>query len=154
MSKIIINGTELELDVTDADQLEAIEAAMKSVSEAMNSDALSKMTAPDMIRTQCCAVFAAFNMIFGDGTDRAVFGGKCSLMEAMEAFARLVGEIENQKKLMEDMTSKLKSQASALKVDTSRAASKAPIAFKPAAKHDPESIARAVAEILAREPAD
>ena len=154
MSKIIINGTELELDVTDADQLEAIEAAMKSVSEAMDNYDLSQMTAPDMIRAQCRAVFEAFNMIFGDGTDRAVFGGKCSLVEAMEAFARLVGEIENQKKLMEDMTSKLKSQASALKVDTSRAASKAPLAFKPAAKHDPESIARAVAEILAREPAD
>ena len=154
MSKIIINGTELELDVTDADQLEAIEAAMKSVSEAMDNYDLSQMTAPDMIRAQCRAVFEAFNMIFGDGTDRAVFGGKCSLVEAMEAFARLVGEIENQKKLMEDMTSKLKSQASALKVDTLRAASKAPLAFKPAAKHDPESIARAVAEILAREPAD
>ena len=80
----------------------------------MNSDALSKMTAPDMIRTQCRAVFAAFNMIFGDGTDRAVFGGKCSLMEAMEAFGRLVGEIKKPKKLVKDMTSKLKSQASAL----------------------------------------
>lgn len=154
MSKIIINGAELELDVTSADQLEAIEAAMKSVSEAMNSDALSKMTAPGMIRAQCRAVFAAFNMIFGDGADTAVFGGRCSLMEAMGAFADLISEIENQKKLMEDMTSKLKSQASAIKVDTSRAASKAPLAFKSTAKRDPESIARIVEEILAREPAD
>lgn len=154
MSKIIISGTGLELDVTDADQLEAIEAAMKSVSEAMNSDALSKMDAPDMIRAQCHAVFSAFNMIFGDGTDTAVFGGRCSLLEAMEAFGCLVSEIENQKKFVEDMTAKLKSQAASSKVDTSRAASKAPLAFKPAAKHDPEAIARAVAEILAREPAD
>lgn len=154
MSKIIINGTELELDVTDADQLEAIEAAMKSVSEAMDNYDLSQMTAPDMIRAQCRAVFEAFNMIFGDGTDRAVFGGKCSLVEAMVAFGRLVGEIENSKKLARDMVSKLKSQASTIQVDTSQAASKAPLAFKPAAKRDPESIARIVAEILAREPAD
>lgn len=154
MSRIIISGTELELDITNADQLEAVEAAMKSVSEAVHSEALSKMATPDAIRAQCRAVFAAFNTIFGDGTDTEVFGGRCSLLEAMGAFSALVSEIENQKKFVEDMTAKLKSQAASSKVDTSQAASKAPLAFKPAAKHDPEAIARAVAEILAREPAD
>lgn len=92
---MIINGVELEdVDVLDVDTIEKYEEAIAMVKkEAAESKGL-KMSV--MIRQQCTAVFDCLNIIFGEGTDKRVFGDKVNLRVCLAAFDELITNFSTQ----------------------------------------------------------
>ena len=84
---MIINGIELEdIDITEMGTLKKYEDAHKRVVEV--AEKTKKLKEPvQMIKQQCNAVFNFFNSLFGEGTDKKVFGDKVSLKVCVKAFA-------------------------------------------------------------------
>lgn len=103
-----INNVELEdIDIFDADTAEKYEIAVKKVQEeAAASKLLESIRLSEAIRKQCNAVFNCFNTMFGDGTDRKVFGNKVNLMICLKAFEELIIHVNEQKKELEKLTNK------------------------------------------------
>ena len=48
------------------------------------------MKVSESIRYQCNAIFDIFNTLFGEGTDKKVFGNKVNLLTCLKAFEELV----------------------------------------------------------------
>lgn len=99
MSKINIKGVELEINVLDADTAEKMENAMEHVrikSAEFQADKSMKLSAG--IRAVCQLVFECFNSIFGDGTDKRIFGNHTDMGECMEAFAELARQTKQEGK--------------------------------------------------------
>lgn len=103
-----INGIEIgELDIYDADTMEKCEAALKKVQDDVAEITQSKVnSAADAIRMQCKSVFDCFNSVFGEGTDKKIFGNKTNLRVCLKSFAELVDNIGEQKKDLENLTKK------------------------------------------------
>jgi hypothetical protein len=103
-----INNVELEdVDIFDVDTAEKYEEAVKKVQEeAAASKLIEDISLSAMIRKQCNAVFNCFNTIFGEGTDKTVFGDKVNLMICLKAFEELIVNVNEQKKELEKLTSK------------------------------------------------
>lgn len=102
---MIINGVELEnLDVFDVEIAEKYENALEKAKNVENEIKGLKISAA--IRKQCETVFGIFNELFGEGTDRRVFGDKVNLITCLKAFDELVTEVETQSKEIEKITNK------------------------------------------------
>ncbi|WP_027640106.1 DUF6673 family protein [Clostridium cadaveris] len=100
-----INGVELEdLDIFDLDVAGKYENALKNVEDM--SEKVKGMTVAESIRTQCNAVFNVFNELFGEGTDKKVFGNKVNLLTCLKAFEELVIQMNEQKSEIEKIASK------------------------------------------------
>jgi chemotaxis protein histidine kinase CheA len=102
MSKITIKDTELELDIYDADENERVLSAISKAKDALTG--ADGQNAADSIRDACHAVFECFNAIFGDGTDRKIFGEKCNLRDAMRAIFQLCDAVQEQRAELEAET--------------------------------------------------
>ena len=102
---MLINGVELEdIDVFDADIAERYENALeKVVEDNKNVDGIKVSI---IIRQQCNAVFKLFNTMFGEGTDKKVFGDKVNIVTCLKAFEELVEQVNIQKQEVEKMASK------------------------------------------------
>lgn len=90
MSKININGIDLEINMFDADTAEKVENAIvhvKTKSEEIRTNTSIKFS--QSIRCICNEVFDCFNTIFGAGTDKQIFGDRTDMGECLEAFAEL-----------------------------------------------------------------
>lgn len=100
-----INGVELQdLDIFEADTVEKYEGALeKVVNGAKETESLKSSVA---IREQCNLVFDCFNTLFGEGTDKKIFGNKVNLLTCLKAFEELVEYTGEQKKELEKFTSK------------------------------------------------
>lgn len=106
MDRVIeINGVELSFDFTDADTVDLFERASARVKQTIDED-MSGLKHSDAIRKVCHAVFDFFNDIFGEGTDREVFGGKCSMNDCLDAFACVYREANRQNQEMVDKKAK------------------------------------------------
>ena len=106
-----INNVELEdMDIYDLDTAEKYEGALEKVrkeaEETKNTEVVGGTALSFAIRKQCNSVFDCFNAIFGEGTDKKVFGDKTNLMVCLKAFEELVLHADEQKKEMEKMTNK------------------------------------------------
>ena len=103
-----INNVELEdVDIFDVDTAEKYEEAVKKVQkESEESKQLEDISLSAMIRKQCNAVFDCFNTIFGEGTDKKVFGQKVNLMTCLKAFEELIVNVNEQKQELEKLTDK------------------------------------------------
>lgn len=86
---IEMNGVQLDLNMADADENERVTTALKNVSERISKIDTGASEA-DGIRMICREVFSCFNEIFGEGTDKKVFGNKTDLNTALSAFSQLV----------------------------------------------------------------
>lgn len=91
-----INGIELkDIDLLDADVMENVEIAtenvMKDIEEVKKTKSYS-----EAIRKQCTAIFEYFNAIFGEDTDREIFGDKTNLRECLNAFKEFQVYVEDQ----------------------------------------------------------
>lgn len=96
MSKINIKGVELEINMLDADQAEKVEKELESVKNKCEKlQANNNMKLSDGIRKTCQIVFDCFNSIFGDGTDKRIFGNRTDMGECMEAFAELAKQTQD-----------------------------------------------------------
>lgn len=102
---MVINGVELQdVDIFDLETAEKCDKAFDEVKKKANIKEGTGLT--EIIRIQCNAVFECFNEIFGEGTDKKVFGNKTNLRVCLKAFEELVEYANEQKKEMDNMYSK------------------------------------------------
>ena len=102
---MLINNVELEdIDILDADVAEKYESAIDSVNEMVEK--VVGMKASESIRTQCTTIFDVFNTIFGEGTDKKVFGTKVNLLTCMKSFEELVLLLNVKNKEVEGLLNK------------------------------------------------
>ncbi|CAI3674763.1 conserved hypothetical protein [Clostridium neonatale] len=99
-----INNVELEMDIYDADTMEKIEKAITKTVDEINSK--QGKTNSETIRIQCTAIMDCFNDVFGEGTDRQLFGGKTNLMVCLNAFEEFTNEILEQRKKINKLNNK------------------------------------------------
>lgn len=100
-----INGVELEdLDVYDLEVAERYDKVLEDLKGIEENNKNMSMT--DIIKTQCEGVFNVFNTMFGEGTDKKVFGDKVNLRICLKAFEELVVQVNEQKAEIEKITNK------------------------------------------------
>ncbi|MEE0733281.1 MAG: DUF6673 family protein [Acutalibacteraceae bacterium] len=92
---MIIQGVKLpDIDPAELDQLELWELSFETFSKAITK-AKTMKKASEAVRSQCFATFALFNQLFGDGTDKTIFGDRTNLVICMEAVQELVTAVNN-----------------------------------------------------------
>ena len=102
---MIINNVDLiDIDIFDADTAEKYEDALKEV-EAV-TETVKDMKLSDSVKAQCNSIFKVFNILFGEGTDKKVFGDKVNLLVCIKAFGELVEQVNKQKSAMEEIADK------------------------------------------------
>lgn len=88
-----INNVELkDIDIYDLEVAEAWEE-IKNESVSLESEAKG-LSLADSIRLQCNFVFESFNKLFGQGTDKKIFGERVNLMICLSAFQELTQHLE------------------------------------------------------------
>lgn len=104
---MIINGVELEdIDIYDLEVAEKYDKVLENLKEIEQNNNSTNMSMVDTIKIQCNAIFDVFNLMFGEGTDKKVFGSKVNLLVCMEAFEELVSQMNDKKAEMEKITNK------------------------------------------------
>ena len=94
-----INNVELEdLDIYDVEELERFETALEYFKDNVKDmDKFEK--ASEYMRYNCELIFNMFNDIFGEGTDKKIFGNKTNLLVCIKAVDELVTYVnENRSK--------------------------------------------------------
>lgn len=89
-----INGVTLAFDMLEAEDNRRVTQAVQTASAA--AQGIEPTSEHESIRTLCGIVFACFNEIFGEGTDKQIFGETANLRTALEAFDALVAEKDAQ----------------------------------------------------------
>lgn len=86
--KFQIYDAEVELDFLDADEMERVEAALTRVDERSHALVAEAKNMPQSqaVRNQCKVIFDFFDDVFGEGTHKRIFGTKCNLIQALNAF--------------------------------------------------------------------
>lgn len=102
---MIINGVELEdLDIYELEVAERYEKALAKVNEDSNKGNSKSLS--EGIKYQCNLIFDFFNTLFGEGTDKKIFGNKVNLMTCVKAFEEVVLRMNEQKKEIEKLSNK------------------------------------------------
>lgn len=102
---MIVNGIELEdIDIYDLEVAEKYEKALKTVQESSRKDDSKSLS--EGIRFQCNLIFDFLNTVFGEDTDKKLFGDKVNLMTCMKAFEEIVLKMNEQKKEIEKLSNK------------------------------------------------
>lgn len=93
-----INGVELEdIDLMEADNADKYEKAMKELEVLAAKETDYKgMSLGDVIRYKCNIVFEFFNIMWGVGTDKKVFGNRTNIRICTEAVEIVVSEMKKQ----------------------------------------------------------
>jgi hypothetical protein len=100
-----INGVELQdIDILDLEVAKKWEKALESVEGVAKS--IEGMKISETIRIQCTAIFEVFNTLFGEGTDKKIFGDRVNLMMCLKALEELVTQVNSQSAEVEKMASK------------------------------------------------
>ncbi len=98
-----INNVELkDIDIYDLDVAEAWEE-IKNESVSLESEAKG-LSLADSIRLQCNFVFESFNKLFGQGTDKKIFGERVNLMICLSAFQELANNLDKSASRIEKYT--------------------------------------------------
>lgn len=90
-----INGIDLELDLMDADIAEKYEKSIKEMDQKEKNKLVEGKSFAEIIRQECNIVFDFFNSVWGEGTDKKIFGSKTNYSECEDAFKKVV-EYSNQ----------------------------------------------------------
>ena len=89
-----INNVELEdLDFMDLEVMERFEELQDEYNNKLQDKPDFEKTS-ELIRYHCEIVFDLFNGLFGDGTDKKVFGNKTNLLKCTKAVDELFMYIE------------------------------------------------------------
>lgn len=100
-----INGVELpDLDILDLEVAEKYEKVLNNIKDL--GEKVKGLGMVESMRTQCNAVFDVFNTMFGEGTDKKVFGDKVNLLTCLKAFEELVMQLNAQKGEVEKLVNK------------------------------------------------
>ena len=107
MSKVTINGVELELDLMDADVVEKFEDLNKEiVKKIQDPKAYEGLSTADGMKYQCTCVNEYFDELFGTGTAEKVFHKNNNLGIRMEGFAQVTALSGEAKTFMDDLSAK------------------------------------------------
>ena len=107
MSKVTINGVDLELDLMDADVVEKFEDLNKGIVEKIQDPkAYEGLSTADGMRYQCTCVNEYFDELFGAGTAEKVFHKNNNLGIRMEGFAQVTTLSGEAKAFMDDLSAK------------------------------------------------
>lgn len=102
---MIVNGVELEnLDIFDVEVAEKYESELKKVQE--KSSETNGKSLSEGIKIQCNCIFDFFNRMFGEGTDKKVFGDKVNLLTCIKAFEEVISQVNEQKKELDKISNK------------------------------------------------
>lgn len=102
---MIINDVELrDLDLLDLEDAELYEKAIYKMDDAEKKIKVDSLT--DFIKTRCNLVFDFFNDIFGEGTDKKIFGNRTNYRECEKAFKDILDYITEQQKEIDSLKSK------------------------------------------------
>ncbi len=100
-----INNVELQdIDILDLEVAEKWEDALERVEKV--AKITEGMKVSESIRTQCNAIFEVFNTLFGEGTDKKIFGDRVNLLTCLKAFEELVIQVKSQSAEIEKIASK------------------------------------------------
>lgn len=100
-----INNVELEdIDMMDVEIAEKYEGVLKNI-EKMVED-VKDMKFSESIRAQCNSIFSVFNVLFGPGTDKKVFGEKVNLLTCLKSFEELAMILNSQTKDVQKIADK------------------------------------------------
>ncbi|NFD31036.1 AP endonuclease [Clostridium botulinum] len=100
-----INGAELkDLDILDLEVAEKYEKAIKGIDGI--AEKVQGMTIAESVRTQCNAIFKIFNELFGEGTDKKIFGNKVNLLTCLQAFDELITQTNASRAEVEKIANK------------------------------------------------
>lgn len=92
---MIINGVELrDIDVTDALEMEHYESAHDMVSEKLKNYSRDGKRTSEIIRFQCETIFEFFEMVFGDGTAKKVFGESVNMTTCINAYEEVIKAVK------------------------------------------------------------
>lgn len=96
-----ILDTELQdLDFMEVEVLEKFEDLQEDYNDKLNNPPEFNKTS-EMIRYYCELVFDLFNGLFGEGTDKKIFGKSTNLMKCTKAVDELFSYIETSNKATE-----------------------------------------------------
>lgn len=102
-----ILNAELEIDFYDADVMEKIENSFEETQKQVQAYMQEKTTkTSEVIRGVCKVVFDFFNRVFGEGTDKKIFGTKTNLIDCLKAFEQFVDAKTKQDKELEEISNK------------------------------------------------
>lgn len=103
---IKIRDIELDFDFSDADDMERLENAIEKTKKELDNIAIEGKKYSEVIRETCKHIFDCFNEIFGDETDKKIFGGKTNFNVCKEAFEDLIkARIEQETQFADEMNS-------------------------------------------------
>lgn len=92
---MLINNVELpDIDVYDVDIMEKYETASENLT---NYKAPEGGTTSEQWRQECLAIFSVFNQLWGEGSDKLVFGDTMNIKTCWKAMGELFEEIIRQK---------------------------------------------------------
>ena len=102
-----INNVELQdFDVFDADELERYEDAIEEFRDKVKDrEEFEKVS--EFMRYNCNVVFDLFNNIFGEDTDKKVFGTKTNMMICLKAVDELITYVNENRSKQEKELSKM-----------------------------------------------
>ncbi|WP_143314492.1 DUF6673 family protein [Clostridium sp. HBUAS56017] len=102
---MVINGVELEeLDIFDIDIIERYEKAIDNV--VKSTQEYKDLNGSEMVRKECEVIFKCFNELFGEGTDKKIFGDKMNILICLKSFEELVEQINSKQDELKRLTSK------------------------------------------------
>lgn len=102
---MIINGVELQdLDIYDVEVAEKFDKELNSVVKA--GENVKGLSMAETIRVQCTAIFKFFNELFGEGTDKKIFGDKVNLVTCLSALDEFVTQVREQRGRIEEISNK------------------------------------------------
>lgn len=102
---IKIRNVELDFDFNDADDMEKLENAIEVTQKQLENISVEGKKTSVVIRETCKYIFDCFNLIFGDNTDKKIFGEKTNLNICKEAFEDLINaRIDQEKEFSEEMS--------------------------------------------------
>ena len=89
---ITIHGKEMDFDIYDFETARRYEQGLQK----LQGFSTEGKTLPEGTREQCEAVNAFFDDLFGEGTARALFGGKYNLTRCLDAIRTLQDSVQEQ----------------------------------------------------------
>lgn len=111
MSKVSINGVELELDLLDADAMEKYQNALNDTTAAIQEAAVKYegqegLHVAESMKLQCQLVETFVDKIFGEGTAKKCFPKPNHLGDHLKAFTEICNQANVAVKQTKDMLGK------------------------------------------------
>ena len=104
---MIINNVELEeLDLLDADCADRYEKAIEKIKVLADKENYGGLSLGDAIREQCKVIFDFVNTLWGEGTDKKLFGNKTNIRVCTEVLDNIIKGMEKQKEEIESFKRK------------------------------------------------